>query len=312
MTTQRHRVVIVGGGFGGFGGIQAARGLRRAPVEVALIDRRNVNIFSPMLYQAATGALSAAEISRPIRDILRRQRNARVILGEATGIDSQRREVLLSDGTSVPYDSLIVATGSQYGYFGHDEWRDHAPSLKTLEDVAEIRRRVLLAFETAERETDPARRSAWMTFVVVGGGPTGVELAGAIAELARGTLADEFRGINSRDASIVLVEQLDRVLAEYPKALSTVARQQLEELGVVVRTNASVVDVESTHVVLNADDADERSKHALCSGRPASGPARSPARSPRPSAPLRTVTVASWSSRTCRCPVTPRYSRSVT
>jgi NADH dehydrogenase len=258
MTTQRHRVVIVGGGFGGFGGIQAARGLRRAPVEVALIDRRNVNIFSPMLYQAATGALSAAEISRPIRDILRRQRNARVILGEATGIDSQRREVLLSDGTSVPYDSLIVATGSQYGYFGHDEWRDHAPSLKTLEDVAEIRRRVLLAFETAERETDPARRSAWMTFVVVGGGPTGVELAGAIAELARGTLADEFRGINSRDASVVLVEQLDRVLAEYPKALSTVARQQLEELGVVVRTNTSMVDVESSHVVLHADDADER------------------------------------------------------
>lgn len=249
-----HRVVIVGGGFGG---IYAARGLRRAPVEVVLIDRRNVNVFSPMLYQAATGALGASEISRPLRDILRRQRNARVILGEATGIDAQRREVLLSDGSAVPYDSLIVASGSEYAYFGHDEWREHAPSLKTLEDVAEIRRRVLLAFETAEREIDPERRSAWMTFVVVGGGATGVELAGAIAELAH-ALVTEFRAIDPRQTRVVLIEQLERVLPEYPQALSALARRQLEGLKVDVRTGTSLVDVESSHVVIRAAETDER------------------------------------------------------
>lgn len=254
MTGRRHRVVIVGGGFGG---IYAARSLRRAPVDVVLIDRRNVNVFSPMLYQAATGAVGTSEIARPLRDILRKQRNAQVILGEATGIDAPRREVLLADGSSIAYDSLIVATGSQYAYFGHDEWREHAPSLKSLEDVAEIRRRVLLAFETAERETDPERRSAWLTFVVVGGGATGVELAGAIAELARGTLAGEFRAIDPRDARVVLVEQLDGVLPEYPEDLSAAARRQLEELGVVVRTRTSVVDVESTHVLLRTYDTDE-------------------------------------------------------
>src|SRR5918998_5498391 len=154
----RHPIVIVGGGFGG---IYAAIGLRRAPVDVVLVDRSNVSVFSPMLYQAATGALSESEISRPLRDILRRQRNARVILGEATGIDADRRQVLLADGSSVPYDSLIVATGNEYAYFGHDEWRAQAPSLKGLEDVAEIRRRVLLAFESAERQKDPGIRSAW-------------------------------------------------------------------------------------------------------------------------------------------------------
>lgn len=255
MTSDRHRVVIVGGGFGG---IHAARGLRRAPVEIVLIDRRNVHIFSPMLYQAATGAVGASEIARPIRDILRRQHNARVILGEATGIDPQRRQVILSDGSAVLYDSLIVATGSQYAYFGHDDWREHAPSLKTPEDVAEIRRRVLLAFETAERETDPERRSAWLTFVVVGGGGTGVELAGAVAELARRTLAGEYRAIDPRDARVILVEQLDRVLPEYPAGLSTVARRQLEELGVVVRTGTSVVDVSGTNVVLRVGETEER------------------------------------------------------
>jgi NADH dehydrogenase len=255
MTRQRHRVVIVGGGFGG---IYAARGLRRAPVDVVLIDRHNVNVFSPMLYQAATGALGTSEIARPIRDILRRQRNARVILGEATGLDAQRREVLLADGSSVAYDSLIVASGSQYAYFGHDEWRELAPSLKTLEDVSEIRRRVLLAFESAERENDPARRSAWLTFVVVGGGTTGVELAGAIAELARQTLRSEFRAIDTRDARVILVEQRERVLPEYPEALSEVARDQLEELGVVVRTGTAVLDIGTTQVMLRAAATDER------------------------------------------------------
>jgi NADH dehydrogenase len=251
----RHRVVIVGGGFGG---VYAARGLRKAPVDVTLVDRRNVNVFSPMLYQAATGALGTSEISRPLRDILRGQRNARVILGEATGIDPARREVRLSDGSSLPYDTLVVATGNQYAYFGHDEWRERAPSLKTLEDVSEIRRRVLLAFETAERETDPKRRSAWLTFVVVGGGTTGVELAGAIAELARGTLRDEFRAIDPRDATVVLVEQRERLLPEYPAALSGLAQRQLEDLGVVVRTETTVVDIERGHVDLRARGADER------------------------------------------------------
>lgn len=255
LPVPRHRVVIVGGGFGG---LYAARGLRRAPVEVTLIDRRNTTVFSPMLYQAATGAVGASEIARPLRDILRGQRNARVLLGEATGIDPQRREVLLADGSAEPYETLIVATGTEYAYFGHDEWRPHAPSLKGVEDAFEIRRRVLLAFETAERETDAARRAAWLTFVVVGGGATGVELAGALAELARGTLAGEFRAFDPRDARIVLVEQLDRVLPEYPEALSAVARRQLGDLGVEVRNATSVVEVAADHLMLRARGADER------------------------------------------------------
>ena len=255
MTRPRHRVVIVGGGFGG---IYAARGLRRAPVEVVLVDRRNATVFSPMLYQAATGALSESEISRPLRDILRSQRNVRVILGDATGIDTDRRAVLLADGSAVPYDSLIVATGSEYAYFGHDEWRRQAPSLKTLEDVAEIRRRVLLAFESAERETDPERRSAWLTFVVVGGGTTGVELAGAVAELARQTLHGQFRAADPRDARVFLIEQRERILPEYPEALSVVAEEELHELAVTVRTGTSLVDIQDTHVVIREDGADER------------------------------------------------------
>jgi NADH dehydrogenase len=252
---SRHRVVIVGGGFGG---VYAARGLRRAPVDVVLVDRRNFCVFTPMLYQAATGAIGVSEISRPLRDMLRGQRNVRVILGEAVSIDVDRREVRLSDGDSVAYDSLIVASGTQYAYFGHDEWTPFAPSLKTLEDVAEIRRRVLLAFETAEREPDPERRAAWMTFLVVGGGATGVELAGALAELARGTLHREFRSIDPRDARIVLVEQVDRVLPEYPEGLSAAARRQLDQLGVIVRTGTSVTDIDATHVAVRAGDLDER------------------------------------------------------
>jgi NADH dehydrogenase len=252
---KQHRVVIVGGGFGG---IYAATALRRAPVDVVLVDRRNVSVFSPMLYQAATGAVGESEIARPLRDILRRQRNARVVLGDATGIDPERREVLLADGSVVPYDSLIVATGTEYAYFGHDEWREHAPSLKSVEDVAEIRRRVLLAFESAERETDPDRRSAWLTFVVVGGGTTGVELAGAIAELARETLKGQFRSADPREARVILVEQRERVLPEYPEALSAVARKQLEDLSVTVLTGTSVVDVRDTRVVIGREGAEEQ------------------------------------------------------
>jgi NADH dehydrogenase len=254
-TAKRHRVVIVGGGFGG---IYAATALRRAPVDVVLVDRRNVTVFSPMLYQAATGAVSESEIARPLRDILRRQRNARVILGDATGVDAERREVLLADRSSLPYDSLIVATGTEYSYFGRDEWRADAPSLKSLEDVAEIRRRVLLAFESAERETDPERRAAWLTFVVVGGGTTGVELAGAVAELARQTLHGQFRAADPRQARVMLVEQRERVVPEYPEALSAVTREQLEDLGVEVRTGTSVVDVRETEVAVRTEGTEER------------------------------------------------------
>jgi NADH dehydrogenase len=181
-----------------------------------------------------------------------------VILGDATGVDAERRQVLLADGSSVPYDSLIVATGTEYAYFGHDEWREHAPSLKSVEDVAEIRRRLLFAFESAERETDPERRAAWLTFVVVGGGTTGVELAGAIAELARQTLHGQFRAVDPREARVILVEQRERVLPEYPEALSSVAGEELRELAVTVRTETSVVDVRDTAVVIRAAGSEEQ------------------------------------------------------
>src|SRR6187401_3382104 len=199
-----HRVVIVGGGFAG---LYAARNLGIDPeVRVTLVDRRNFHLFQPLLYQIATGALSPGDIAQPLRSILRKQRNTTVILGEAIGIDPERREVLLSDGGPIPYDTLIVATGAHHSYFGRDDWARYARGLKTLEDATEIRRRVLIAFEAAEREADPERRRAWMTFVLVGGGPTGVELAGSIGEIARDTLRRDFRAIDPREARIVLVE----------------------------------------------------------------------------------------------------------
>jgi NADH dehydrogenase len=187
-----HRVVIVGGGFGG---LYAARRLRDPRVRVALIDRRNFHLFQPLLYQVATGALAPGEIAQPLRSILRRQRNTTVLLGEAIGIDIDRRTVEVSDGLSLPYDSLIVATGARFSYFGHDEWAPDAPGLKSIDDATEIRRRILIAFEAAEREADPAQRAAWMTFVLVGGGPTGVELAGSLGEIAHDTLRRDFRSI---------------------------------------------------------------------------------------------------------------------
>ena len=255
LEAERHRVVIVGGGFGG---VYAARALRRAPVEVVLIDRRNFHTFSPMLYQAATAAVAPSDVSQPLRAMLRRQRNTRVILGEATEIDAALRTVRLSDGTAVDYDSLIVATGTQPSYFGHDEWREHAPGLKTLEDATEIRRRVLVAFEAAEREPDPDLRRAWMTLIVVGGGPTGVELAGALAELARDTLRSEFRAIDPRESRVILVEAVDQILPGWPEFLRASARQELEDLGVEVRTATRVEDVSPTHVDVRADGNVER------------------------------------------------------
>ena len=252
----RHRVVIIGGGFGG---LYAARNLGKAGdlVDVTLIDRRNHHLFQPMLYQVATGALSPGEIAQPLRSIFRRQRNTRVLLGEAVDIDAERREVRLSDGAPVRYDTLIVATGAHHAYFGHDDWAAFAPGLKTIDDAIEIRRRILIAFEAAERESDPDERRAWMTFVLVGGGPTGVELAGALGEIANDTLRNDFRSIRPQDARIVLVEAMDRVLPTFPPGRSASARRQLERLGVVVRTQTQVVHIEDGLARVKTPDGSE-------------------------------------------------------
>jgi len=236
------RVVVIGGGFGG---LYAARELGRDErVDLTLVDRRNFHLFQPLLYQVATGALAPGEIAQPLRSILRRQRNTTVLLGEAIGIDVEGRRVLLSDGGPIEYDSLIVATGARFSYFGHDEWAAHAPGLKSVDDATEIRRRILIAFEAAEREADAERRAEWMTFVVVGGGPTGAELAGALGEISTDTLRRDFRSINTPDARIILVEAMDRVLPLYPADRSRSARRQLERLGVTVRTGTRVVHVD--------------------------------------------------------------------
>ena len=242
-------VVIVGGGFAG---LSAARALRRAPVEITLVDRHNHHVFQPLLYQVATAGLSSPDIAAPLRQILRRQRNAAVILARATGVDVAGRRLLLEDG-AVPYDFLILAAGATHSYFGHDEWQASAPGLKTLQDAIDVRRRILLAFEEAERETDDARRDAWLTFVVIGGGPTGVEMAGTLAEIARHTLRGEFRRIDPARAQIILVEGTDRVLPPYPPDLSASARRQLESLGVRVRTGAMVTGVDRLGVTLGAE-----------------------------------------------------------
>ena len=241
-------VVVVGGGFAG---LAAARALRRAPVRVTLVDRRNHHVFQPLLYQVATAGLSAPDIAAPIRHILRRQANASVVLAEVAGVDAAGRRLLLGGGDApeaLAYDALIVATGATHSYFGRDDWAPFAPGLKTLEDALVIRRRLLLAFERAEREDDEARRQAWLTFAVVGAGPTGVELAGTLAELARHTLRREFRRIDPARAAVVLLEAAPRVLPPYPAGLSTHARRQLEALGVQVRTEARVTALDAERV----------------------------------------------------------------
>ena len=250
----RHRVVIVGGGFAG---LYAARKLGKdKALEVSLIDRRNYHLFQPLLYQVATGALSPGDIAQPLRAILRRHENTRVILGEAVGLDPIERKVTLSDGGTVEYDSLLVATGARHAYFGRDEWAALAPGLKTIEDATEIRRRILIAYEAAERESDQARRKEWMTFVVVGGGPTGVELAGALGEISRDTLRRDFRSIRPADARVLLVEALDRVLPTYPESLSRSARRQLERLGVTVRTGSRVTAIDDEGIAVSVKDDD--------------------------------------------------------
>jgi NADH dehydrogenase len=248
--TTAHRVVIVGGGFGG---LIAAQALNRTPTRVTLIDRRNFHLFQPLLYQVATGGLSPANIASPLRSILRKQRNTEVLLGEVTGFDLNAKAVLLADGHRAPFDSLIVATGSTHHYFGHDEWAEHAPGLKSVEDATEIRRRVLSAFERAEREADLDRRKRLLTFVVVGGGPTGVEMAGAISELARQTLRGDFRLINPAEARVVIVEGQNRVLAGFAEKLSARAKADLEKMGVEIVLDCHVTDVQPDHVVVKPD-----------------------------------------------------------
>jgi NADH:ubiquinone reductase (H+-translocating) len=237
---QRPHVVIVGGGFAG---LYCARGLRRAPVRVTVIDRSNFHLFQPLLYQVATASLSPADIAGPIRSILRRQENTEVWMGEVVDVDRKGRRVVLADGVSVAYDYLVLATGATHAYFGHDEWAEHAPGLKTVDDAIEMRRRFLLAFEEAEREGDPEARRRLLTFAIVGAGPTGVELAGAMAEIARKVMPRDFRAIDTSAARILLLEGAERVLPGYPEALSRKARAQLEALGVEVRTGALVTEL---------------------------------------------------------------------
>jgi len=242
--SQPHRVVIIGGGFGG---LYAAIALRKSGVSVTLIDRRNFHLFQPLLYQVATGGLSPANIATPLRSILRKQKNCEVVMGEVSKIDVEAKNVVVGKSTFA-YDSLIVAAGAGHSYFGHDEWEPVAPGLKSIEDATDIRRRILEAFEAAEVETDAAKRRAWMTFVIIGAGPTGVELSGALSELAHHTLTQEYRNINPSDAQIILVDATARVLMPYTEDLSATALKSLEALDVDVMLNSKVTDVQEGFV----------------------------------------------------------------
>ena len=263
----RPRIVIIGCGFGG---LEAARALRGAAVDVTLVDKTNHHLFQPLLYQVATAGLSAPAIAAPIRHLFRQQGNVRTLLGHVTGIDAGARTVVLEDGTVLPWDHLIVAAGATHSYFGRDDWARFAPGLKTLDDAFEIRRRILLAFEAAENEPDAAQRDAWLTFVVVGGGPTGVEMAGTLAEIARHTLPGEFRRIDPASARIILLEGGPRVLQAMPEALSQRAREQLEKLGVDVRLNARVTAIDETGLMVESgssphgESAERYQIHSKC------------------------------------------------
>ena len=243
---EKPHVLILGGGFAG---LYAARALKRAPVRVTLVDRRNHHLFQPMLYQVATAALNPSDIAAPIRSVLRHQPNTEVLLGEVESIDPVARRVVLTDGADFTYDYLIVATGARHSYFGHDEWEPLASGLKSIEDALTIRQRVLLAFEKAERESDPVRRQALLTFVVVGGGPTGVEMAGAVAELRRYALRRDFRRIDPGEATVLLLEGGPRLLPSYPSSLSEKAKLELRRLGVEVRTETMVTNIRPGSVV---------------------------------------------------------------
>jgi len=243
-------VIIVGGGFGG---LRAAQALKSDVFDVTLIDRRNYHLFQPLLYQVATGSLSPGQISAPLRSVLSKQKNTRVLLGSVEDVDPHSKQVFLADGAVLAYDSLIVATGSQTSYFGHDEWQDWAPGLKSVEEATLVRHKILYAFEVAERILDPVQRRAWLTFVIVGAGPTGVELAGAIAEIARQTLKNDFRSIHPAEAQIILLDGAPRVLMPFPEDLAGKATRSLVKLGVTVKCGAMVVDVNKDGLTIEVD-----------------------------------------------------------
>jgi NADH dehydrogenase len=261
MSDGRHRVVVVGGGFGG---LQAVARLRRLPVDVTLVDRRNFHLFQPLTYQVATGALSPGEIAYPLRSIFKRSDNVHVLLADVADFDLERRELRLRPVAGVPapdtlaYDTLIVGGGSRYSYFGHDEWREHAAEVKSLESALVVRSRLLAALEAAEVERDEQRRRAWLTFVVVGAGPTGVEMAGQIAELTRDTVRREYRAADTRSAQILLVEASDRVLTTFSPRLSARAARSLEQIGVTVLTGRTVVGIDATGVTVEGGGSAER------------------------------------------------------
>lgn len=249
------RVVIIGGGFGG---LSAARALRRSPVEVTLIDRRNFHLFQPLLYQVATGGLSPGNIAAPLRSILKSQKNCRVWLGEVTGFDLSGHQLLLADGDTLDYDWLIVAAGSRTSYFGHDNWAADAPGLKTIEDALNIRHRVLSAFEAAERERDPARHAAWMTFCIVGAGPTGIELAGTLAEISDYSLRNEFRHAQPQEARILVIDMGSKPLSNFPDPLADETRKQLEKRGIELRLTSRVIGVDDESITIQRGDEVER------------------------------------------------------
>ncbi len=251
---ERHRVVILGGGFGG---LAAAQKLKRAPVDVTLIDRRNFHLFQPLLYQVATGSLSPGEIAAPLRGVLSRQKNTRVLLGEAVDVDPQTKRVMLRDGAAFEYDALIVGTGTQTSYYGNDSWREWAPSLKSVEEATAIRHKILYAFERAERAATEEEARAWLTFVIVGAGATGLELSGALAEIARETLRHDFRKINPQEARIILMEGAPRVLGPFPEDLSAKAEKLVTRLGVEVIKGVMVTNIDASGVTFKRGDANE-------------------------------------------------------
>jgi len=252
--SERRKVVIIGGGFGG---LSAAQHLNSNLVEVTLIDRRNYHLFQPLLYQVATGSLSAGEIASPLRSVVSRQKNTRVWLGTVVDVDTDGKRVILADGTIVPYDSLIVAAGSQTSYFGHNEWQEWAPGLKSIEEATTVRHKILYAFEVAERLSDAEQRHAWLTFVMVGAGPTGVELSGAIAEIARQTLRNDFRSIKPEEAQVILLDGAPRILMSFPEDLAEKARRSLAKLGVQVRCGAMVKHVDDEGLTIESDNQTE-------------------------------------------------------
>lgn len=251
---SRHRVVILGGGFGG---LYAAKAFQHAAVDVTLVDRRNFHLFQPLLYQVATGSLSPGEIASPLRSVLHRQKNTQVLLGDAVDLNMESKSILLDGGQELPFDSLIVATGSEDSYFGHDDWRKYAPSLKSIEEATAIRHKILYAFEAAEREIDPEEQRAWLTFAIVGGGATGVELAGALAEIAHDTLRHDFRRIQPQKARIFLIEGESRVLPTYAQDLSAKAERSLRRLDITPQTGVRVTHIDANGIVVEGNGGNE-------------------------------------------------------